>query len=154
MDKDQIAAIERQMQEEHKKDMEALERLKRFIPSSGINGNASDVHQVPLQSISKIPVTPLVLEEGTSLKHAIRDIMNHDPSIRWTNVKMLKYLEDIKFELKAKKPIYSIGQATQKLVDGGEIKLVKKGSGNAPNIYRGLNQLEQAAREASENEEA
>lgn len=148
MDQDQIAAMEQQMMEEHRKDMEALARLKRFIPPNGATSGAS---RSSITVSAPSPVVPLVPEEGTPLKHAIRDIANHEPSVRWTNVKMLKYLESIKFELNAQKPIYSIGQATQKLIDRGDLKLVKKGSGNTPNIFRGLTGLELAAREDAEN---
>jgi hypothetical protein len=153
MDSDQIAAMERQMQEEHKKDMEALARLKRFLPGNGASSNGATSAATHQAASPTQPVFPLVPAEGTPLKHAIRDIMNHDPSVRWTNVKMLKYLQDIKFELNAIKPIYSIGGATQKLFDAGEIKIVKKGSGNTPHVFRGLTPLEQAARDAAAKED-
>ena len=70
-----------------------------------------------------------------------------------TNPKMFKYLKDIGFRLNAKKPIYSIGQATQRLINSEQIKLLRKGAGNKPNIFRGLTNLEQAARESSEEME-
>ena len=148
MDNEQVAAMEKQMLEEHRKDVEALERLKRFLPSnsSGVTSQGKTVlHE---------PVTPLIPEEDTPLKYAIRDIMNNDPNVRWTNSKMLKYLKEIRFTLNAKQPIYSIGQATQKLLNTGEIKLLMKGAGSTPNVFRGLTDLEQAARESAEEVEA
>ena len=145
MDNEQIAAMERQMQEEHRKDVDALERLKRFLPSNGLGATS----QVTAQS-----VIPLVPEEDTPLKDAISDIMDNDPTVRWTNTKMLKYLTDVGFKLNAKQPIYSVGQATQRLLDSEKIKLVRKGAGSTPNIFRGLTALEQAARESAEEVEA
>ena len=103
MDPEKVTDIERQMLEEHRKDLKALARLKRFLHSSENNA-------IPVQPSE--PIAPLVPEEGTPLKHAIRDIMNNDPTRKWSNGKMLNYLSSIGFNLKAKKPIYSIGQAT------------------------------------------
>ena len=151
MEKDQIDAMERQMLEEHRKDMEALARLKRFLPADGATKGSSATSQVT--AVSK-PVSPLVPEDDVPLWHAIRDIMNHDPSVRWTNPKMFKYLKDIGFRLNAKKPIYSIGQATQRLINSERIKLLRSGTGSTPNIFRGLTALEQAARESADEIEA
>jgi hypothetical protein len=67
---------------------------------------------------------------------------------------MLSHLQKIGYDLKAKRPIYSIGQATGRLAEKGEIVIVRKGSGNEPNVYRGLTLEEQQKREtASENKE-
>ncbi len=145
MKHEQISAMERQMQKEHRKDVEALGRLKRFLPSNSLGATS----QVTAQS-----VVPFVPEEDSPLKDAIRNIMNNDPVVRWTNTKMFKYLTEVGFKLNAKQPIYSIGQATQRLFDAGEIKLVRKGAGSTPNFFRGLTALEQAARESAEEVEA
>ncbi len=144
MDNEQVAAMERQMLEEHRKDVEALERLKRFLPS-----NSSEVTSQE-KTVLHQTVTPLIPEEDTPLKYAIRDIMNNDPNVRWTNSKMLNYLENIRFTLNAKRPIYSIGQATQRLLGTEEIKLLIRGAGSTPNVFRGLTDLERTARESAE----
>ena len=149
MDRDQVAAMERQMLEEHRKDVEALERLKRFLLPPNSSGVTSQ-----RETLFHQPVIPLVPEGDTPLKYALRDIMNNDPNVRWTNPKMLKYLKEIGFTLNAKQPIYSIGQATQRLLDAGEIKLLIRGSGSTPNVFRGLTDLEQAARDSAEEVEA
>lgn len=49
---------------------------------------------------------------------------------------MLAHLMKIKFPLRAKKPIYSIGQTLNVLVKAGAIKLARKGGGSTPNLYR------------------
>ena len=148
MDANEIPTLEQEMMKEHQKDLAALARLKRFLPSNG-SASASEIsNAMPVQSSD--PITPLVPEEDTPLKHAIRDIMNNDPTVKWSYRKMLKYFSDIGFKLKAKKPIYSIGQATQKLVGAGQIKLLKQGFGSSPNSYRGLTPLEQAALESAQ----
>ncbi len=148
MDRTQIEQIERQMEEDHRLDREALERLKRFIPVNG-NGNSHPASNLA-QPVSQ-PKLPYVPEEGTPLKHAVRDIMNNDPTQKWTNPKMLQYLKKVGFPLNAKKPVISVSQATQRLEAGGQIKLLKSGSGNSPNVYRGLTQLELAAKQESDD---
>ncbi len=50
---------------------------------------------------------------------------------------MVKHLTDMGFNLKAQKPVFSVGQAMRKLADQGRIKLIRKGSGSEPNIYKG-----------------
>ena len=149
MNEHEITALEQQMMKEHRKDLEALARLKRFLPSNGSTSAPETSKAMPVQPSEAI--TPLVPDEYTPLKEAIRDIVNNDPSVRWTNPKMLKYLREIGFELKAKKPIYSINQGTKKLIEAGEIKLIRKGYGSTPSVYRGLTPLEQAARESVED---
>ena len=152
MDQKKVTDIEREMLEEHRKDLKALARLKRFLHSSESTSAPQTSNAIPVQPSE--PIAPLVPEEGTPLKHAIRDIMNNDPNRKWSNGKMLNYLSSIGFNLKAKKPIYSIGQATQQLVESGEVKLQKQGFGSLPNIYRGLTQLEKSALESAEELEA
>ena len=150
MDKKKVVELEQQMLEEHRKDLEALTRLKRFLPSND-NVGGQETSTIITEPPSHSTIASLVPEEGTPLKYAIRDILNNDPSVKWINKKILQYLLDVGFELKAQKPIYSIGQATQQLLGSGEIKLVKKGFGSTPNILRGLTLIEQVAREEAED---
>lgn len=83
-----------------------------------------------------------IVDDTTGLKYTIREVMNQDANVRWTNPKMMSYLQNSGYPLKAKRPIYSIGQATNKLVEKGDIILVRKGAGNEPNVYRGLTEFE------------
>lgn len=50
---------------------------------------------------------------------------------------MLAHLLATQFPLRAKKPIYSVGQAMSKLEQRGKIRIVKRGAGNSPNVYKG-----------------
>jgi hypothetical protein len=135
MDAAQIGALERQMLEEHRKDLEALARLKRFLPTNGSGAKSIDDNQMDLPGA----VAEADLDEGpvVSLRGTIEQIVNSDPTVRWTTQKVLKRLQQTGFPLKAKKPIYSVGQALQKLSEGGRIRVVRRGVGSAPNIYKG-----------------
>lgn len=141
MDEEQILAIERQMQEEHKKDLEALARLKRFIP--GANKRIRPL-EVQHEEVMAEVMSGNDGEEGSaiSLRGKIKEILNSDPPVRWTNTRILTYLKKMGFPLNAKKPIYSVSQATQRLAIRGEIIIVRHGVGNQPNIYRGKGKSE------------
>jgi len=134
------------VKEELRRDLEAIERVERLMASR--NGSLAVLDS--RQGVLSISVADEVgvrdesfLQEEedqgavVSLKGTIDYIINSDLSVRWTNQKMLTRLRADGFKLRAKKPIYSIGQAMQKLADAGNIRLVRKGAGNQPNIYRG-----------------
>lgn len=135
MEATQIAVLERQMLEEHKKDLEALARLKRFLPT---NGSAPTVDErqmalpAPGQQDEDLDEAPV-----KSLRGTIERVINADPTVRWTTQKMVSNLQRIRFPLRAKKPIYSVGQSMQILAERGAIRLVRRGVGSAPNIYKG-----------------
>jgi len=141
MDATQITALERQMLEEHKKDLEALARLKRFLPTNG-SAPTVDERQMALPVLGRLDED---LDEAPvkSLRGTIERIVNADPSVRWTTQKMVFHLQGIRFPLRAKKPIYSVGQSMQILANRGAIRLVRRGVGAAPNIYRGKSNNEQ-----------
>jgi hypothetical protein len=129
------------LKEELRRDLEAIERVERLMASK--NGSPKDERQVIMPLTLSISDTIGVQDDeendgqAVSLKGTIESTINSDLSVKWTNQKMLAHLEKTGFPLRAKKPIYSIGQAMQKLSDSGAIKLVRKGMGNQPNIYRG-----------------
>jgi len=128
------------IKEELRKDLEALERVERLMAKNG-------VPSLPDERQAVMPLS-LVLPDRTededgndnavaSLKDTIEATVNAEPALRWTTQKVLVRLQQNGFPLRAKKPIYSVGQAMQKLAEAGAIKLVRKGSGNQPNIYKG-----------------
>jgi hypothetical protein len=133
MNQEQIAEIERHMREEHRKDLEALARLKRFLPQNGLSHPvpAAEVEQIDLDEDFEDP------KPVTSLRSKIGEVLNENPSVRWTTQKVLARLREDKFPLKAQKPIYSVGQALQKLVTKGTIRIIRHGTGSDPNVYKG-----------------
>jgi hypothetical protein len=139
------------LKEELRRDLEAIERVERLMASKNGSSKAPDERQGVL-GIGVVEFGPEEEDEdetiATSLKGTIEATINADCNVRWTNQKMLTHLNQIGFKLRAKKPIYSIGQAMQKLFDSGKIRLVRKGAGNQPNIYKGKQKDQQASSEA------
>ena len=75
MDKNQILAIEQQMMEEHQKDLEALNRLKRFIPANRNGSQPSEIANK--ETLDSVPIVDDA-EEGPaiSLRGKIKEIMD------------------------------------------------------------------------------
>lgn len=125
------------LKDELRKDMEALERVERLMASKNGSLSRPDSRQITL------PVMDLILEEedaeapANSLRGTIEQIVNADTTTRWTTQKVLVRLQELRYPLRAQKPIYSVGQCLNILVKRGSIRLARKGAGNAPNIYKG-----------------
>lgn len=136
LDANQLATIESAMAEEHRKDREALQRLKRFLPSNGSNGRVTE---------QRITIAPngQILEESDDDPQTIIDkveqIMRDDPSKKWTVPAMVTHLKQINFPLVAKKPQATMGLVFAKLVNKRRtIRIVKRGAGRNPNIFRAV----------------
>jgi hypothetical protein len=142
-DTQRLAALE----EELRRDLEAITRVRRMMDfKSGLLTPSSAQRELPLSPAGTFSFNPVNAMEGpededarpsTSLRGMIEQIINMDPSVRWTTQKVLAHLQQVKFPLRAAKPIYSVGQALQGLVRTGKIRLARKGSGSEPNIYKG-----------------
>lgn len=124
---DQISELERRMEEEHRKDREAIERLKRFLPQGQQSASlhreeedSSDVNDAPV---------PTIIGK-------VEEIMLDDATRKWTVPAMLAHLRHINFPLAAQKPEATLGQVFVKLQRRGAIRIVRRGSGRNPNIYR------------------
>jgi hypothetical protein len=138
------------LKEELRRDLEAIERVERLMAFK----NGSLTPPDDRQAILPINVSvgdKLGLEDeddgrANSLKGVIETTVNADVNVRWTTQKMLAHLQQTGFNLRAKKPIYSVGQAMSKLAESGKIRIVRHGAGNQPNIYKGK-QTEAPAKE-------
>jgi hypothetical protein len=133
-----ITAMEHSMREEHRKDLEAFERMKRFLPANG---------RAPKQPtiIDAEPVDTdddsLDLPDGQlpqTIIGKVESIMLADTAKRWTVPAMLQELRRISFPLEAKTPASTLGLVFAKLRRRGHIRIVKRGSGRTPNIFRGV----------------
>lgn len=132
------------LEEELRRDLEAIVRVRKMmaIKNGALGKPASNENQLTL-----IPTTAAFVSgsenaedmdaPATSIRGMIVQTMNASPLTRWTTAKMLAHLQSINFPLEAKKPIYTIGQSMQKLAERGDIRLLKRGLGNRPNIYAG-----------------
>ena len=128
---DEISGIEKRMREEHARDLEALEALKRlrkYLPERD---------NLP-KSGATTPTTPRTNEQGvrSGLKDVIRGIVStQDPTRRWTRSSVAKALDDIGFEVRAKDKGAAINQSLRTLVSRGELSLISQGSGSALSVY-------------------
>lgn len=131
------------LKEELRKDLEALERVEKLLASKNGSLSRPDERQYPLPIRSNGRTTEETTEDDldgapvTSLRGTIDQIINADPNIKWTTQKVLNHLQSIQYPLRAQKPIYSVGQALQILAGNDRIRLVRRGTGSAPNIYKG-----------------
>lgn len=133
------------LEDELRKDLEAIARVRQLIAAkNGALAAKPDDRQYPLliagdRASDHVDSTDADDAPVESLRGKIEQVINSDPTVRWTTQKMLSHLQAIGFPLRARKPIYSVGQAMQKLGDSQKIRLIRRGVGSAPNIYRGLN---------------
>jgi hypothetical protein len=132
IDAKQLAAMERAMEEEHRKDREALERLKRFLYA---RSDGKSEAPKPLSAMDRIEQEVDELNTNTIIGR-VETIFVSDPDRRWTVPTMLQRLQEEKFPLAAEKPIATLGLVFSKLHKRGKIKRVKRGSGRTPHIYR------------------
>lgn len=156
LDANQIAAMEKAMDEEHRRDREALQRLKRFLPtgSSGSNGHdapividrSGETEARPWEDIDFVEADP------ETIIGRVETIMMSDPEKRWTVPSMVAHLKTIGFPLEAKKPQATMGLVFAKLRKRHKIRLVRRGSGRNPNTYRGEQAI--TSENAPQNERA
>jgi hypothetical protein len=128
------------LEQDLRRDLEAIERVKKMMAFKNGSLSAPDERQIPLMTLEQdIPETANLADiPSTSLRGTIQSIMCADPSVRWTVQKMVAHLASTGFDLKAQKPVFSVGQAMKKLAESNRIKLVRRGSGSEPHIYRGI----------------
>jgi hypothetical protein len=124
-----------------RRDLDAIERVEKLMAFK--NGSLSppvDERQYSLPVAVPMPAGSDDIEEAParSLIDTIDYLLNSDISVRWTTGRVLAHLEKVGNPSKAANPIYSVGQAMQKLVDRGRLKVIRRGAGSAPNIYRGV----------------
>lgn len=136
------------LEQELKRDLEAITRVRQLMAfkNGSLAGHKTEPIQAPISAADRLDfddgVDVGLDAPSTSLRGTIESTINANPSVRWTVQKMLKHLADGGFELKAQKPVFSVGQAMKKLADQKRISLIRKGSGSAPHIYRGKDKEE------------
>ena len=143
----QVAEIEKRMEDEHRKDREALSRLKRFLDTNS-NGNGPTVTAVPDDDPSDSAQYP------DTIIGKISAVMQADPTYRWTVPAMHNHLRSIKYPLLAQKPEATIGITIKKLQKRKKIMLVRQGAGRRPNVYRWRTDSKDVTQEGSESERA
>jgi hypothetical protein len=143
--KEQFEIMRRTMEEEHAKDIAALERLQRFLPSAE---TSSSTTQKSVALIAPPPVqeqdTEVELEpaERPTLIGAVLSVVQSKPNLSVTGRDVLTALESQDFPLVGdeRRRLTSIGQALSKLAerDPAPIRITRRGKGKAPNMYRAI----------------
>lgn len=142
LDANQLSVIERAMEEEHRRDREALQRLKRFLPLNG-NGSGSHVSTFVIDRTNEAQESE-VLDfvdgaEPQTIIDTVEQIMQADPHKKWSVPLMVGYLKNINFPLEAKKPEATMGLVFAKLMKKRKtIVRVRRGSGRMPNLFRAI----------------
>lgn len=138
------------LENELRRDIEAIARVRQIMAAKQ-GAAVSDERQMP-PPIRKVDDTVAddIDAPTKSIRGTIESIMNANPSARWTTAKMLARLQHLGVPLKAKQPIYTVGQTMQKLAEQGRIKIIHRGAGSAPNIYRGVDKAPEQASETGD----
>jgi len=133
----------RKQQEEYRKNVEALERVQRFLdpPIPGV-----DAQDTPKSAVkNSAPKASFRGVQSPSLIGSVLQIVLSKPGVSVTSGMILRELEGQGFSFAVadnERRIVSIGQALRKLCDRPEpqIRLHRSGSGRRPNQYRALAQ--------------
>jgi hypothetical protein len=133
----QVAEMERAMEDEHRRDREALDRLKRFLPRVSSNGNG---HGAAASSVDSQDTTAQDDSEAEvktdTLIGRVRQLLKNDPSKGWTVPSVIEHLEAGGYTFAAKAPESSLGLTFAKLVRKKEARITRRGSGRIPHVYK------------------
>jgi hypothetical protein len=141
MDAQELELIERRMQEEHRLDREALERLKRFLHPSKNGHNPPVVKPTNPASGKDDAETAAVY----TIISKVAEVMIADPARSWNGPDMVAKLASEGMPIAAKRPVPAVTRAFRKLVKRGIVRRVKKGVGTIPSAYRAIEQSSQSA---------
>lgn len=136
---DQLADMERAIEEEYRKDREAIERLKRYLQPRA-NGTPQ---RVPLNSFARDDDDDNEVINAKTIIGRMSEIIAENLDQKWTVPIMVGRLRKENFPLHAKKPDATIALAFKKLRKRGKVKLIRQGMGRTPSVYKGISQTQQ-----------
>ncbi len=116
------------MEREHKLNMEALARVRKFM---GEEGETS----VPREALHFRESIHVALGDATTLGN-IQNLFSTHPERTFNAQQIKAALAGLGIELKAKNPIATISVSLKKLVDRGKVTVVRRGSGRDPHLYQ------------------
>lgn len=131
MDARELAEIERRMEEEYRRDREALERLKRFMS----NGDKPQQRSTSSEPRTETPSESEERSEG-SIRRKVAEVFAAEPENMWSIPGMVEHLTKTGFPLKAAKPEASMYGVFRVLKERGIIRIVRRGSGSQPHLFR------------------
>lgn len=131
LNEEQIAEIERAMREEHTRDLEALQRLKRYLPSNSRSAPAAQ--QSP--KLVEEAVRPVRRSTNRGLKAEVITVIKEEPGRVWTRPGVYEKLNERGFQIRAKDHVAALNQALRTLVQNGDIHILRQGTGSALSEY-------------------
>lgn len=133
LSREQLDQMRASIETEYQKDMEALQRLSRFLPNKG-------------EEVAPGAETPAVesaaesenLGVAESQIDAVYRVVSKNYERNLTSRDVFKMLADEGFPMDDRKQaLATIGTSLTKLATRGRIRLIRKGKGRQANIFRG-----------------
>ena len=123
--REELAQIRSQIESEYQKDVEALERLSRFLPESTSpvlrKSEPADFIHVATDSPESIDPNASLLGNGSkSILSGLEAILSEHHERTWTGPQLKAEIKNRGYELHAINPMATIGVALKKLVDRGK----------------------------------
>lgn len=135
MNRNELLELKDRMEQEHRKDKEALARLLRFLPQE-----EPEPQETLRLSFGQATAGQLSQTTGklTKMDLKILQILQHDPDNErnWTVREMLPRIELLGIRLPAVKPEARINKSIRNLVAQGYVTVVLEPQGRRPGIYR------------------
>jgi hypothetical protein len=127
---EELAAIETQMAEQHRKDREAMEWLKhRFLQ----NGHTSVSSAAPLAVHDDNQDDD---DSNGTIRSKVAEVFQSFPDKKWTVVSLAEHLKSVGVRIEAKRPQSTLGPILNRLQHGNVIRIVRRGRGRTPSTYR------------------
>jgi phage I-like protein len=135
LSREQLEQIRASMEAEHRKNMEALERVIGFLPTGA---NAATVKTAPTPAHNSSERAPESDEE--SQIDAMYALLTEDFTHQYTSRKVINALraKGVALAAEDKQALATVGTSLNKLYKRGRIRRVKRGKGRQPSIYQGV----------------
>jgi hypothetical protein len=139
---EQRDAIRAAIDEEYRKDCEALERVMRWATVAGVFPKGGEP---PLGFSNSNPAT---------LIDNIRMIMRESASRTWSAQTLVAEMKKRGVEMKSRNPVQTVSVTLKKLSDRGQISLIKPGVGREPHFYQWITLKTTSITKEDEGEDA
>ena len=141
----------RKWEEEYRKDIEALDRVSRLLPTDHAPLKSNGAHPVvpapeatPKQEIDETDMEEddPTDEEGRYLIRAVKAVVDARPDVTFFPRRVYQTLleQGFRFATDERRSLVTIGTSMKKLArrDPPQIRLIRHGKGRKPNLYRAV----------------
>ncbi|MGA2049272.1 MAG: hypothetical protein ABSG96_16365 [Terracidiphilus sp.] len=149
----ELDALRLAMQEEHEAEvaaLQALERVQRFLPTNpaaepalnkanGVAHHEEPIKEAPAKTADEDEqIADVVDEPRPTLIGTVLATLKSRPNISFSNRTVLRAMEADGFPFTGdeRRRLTSIHSALISLAERGQIRIVRRGSGREPNLYR------------------